>query len=104
MKIYLATRIVFPILAVISATLVAINFLFYSTALAWITGATIVITVFVTTPAYAYLDPGTGSYILQVINAALLGMAYLVKVYWKKILVFLRRLFPKMSKTSNDDD
>ena len=64
----------------------------------------IVLTVCVYTPAYAYLDPGTGSYILQVIIAALLGMAYLVKVYWKKILGFWGRLFPKMSKTSNDDD
>tara|TARA_B100000315_G_scaffold246568_1_gene274008 strand:+ start:677 stop:898 length:222 start_codon:yes stop_codon:yes gene_type:complete len=34
---------------------------------------------------YAYLDPGTGSTILQVLLAALAGGAYLIRLYWKKI-------------------
>ena len=33
----------------------------------------------------AYLDPGSGSIILQVIVASLLGGAFIVKSYWKKI-------------------
>jgi hypothetical protein len=32
-----------------------------------------------------YLDPGSGSFILQIVIAAALGGAYAVKVYWKKI-------------------
>jgi hypothetical protein len=36
-----------------------------------------------------YLDPGSGSMILQIVIAAALGGAYAVKVYWKKI----KRLF-----------
>ncbi len=32
-----------------------------------------------------YLDPGSGSFILQIVIAAVLGGAYAVKVYWKKI-------------------
>ena len=30
-------------------------------------------------PAYAYLDPGTGSYFLQIIIATLLGAMYAIK-------------------------
>ena len=40
-----------------------------------------------------YLDPGSGSMILQIVIAAALGGAYAVKVYWKKI----KRLFPQKS-------
>jgi hypothetical protein len=32
-----------------------------------------------------YLDPGSGSFILQILLAVLLGGGYAVKVYWKKI-------------------
>jgi hypothetical protein len=33
----------------------------------------------------AYLDPGSGSILLQLVIAAALGAAFAVKVYWKKI-------------------
>lgn len=32
-----------------------------------------------------YLDPGSGSILLQVLVAGLLGGAFIVKSYWKKI-------------------
>lgn len=32
-----------------------------------------------------YLDPGTGSMVLQVLLAALLSVGVLVKVFWRKI-------------------
>ncbi len=32
-----------------------------------------------------YLDPGSGSVILQAIIAAVLGVGVLTKVYWRKI-------------------
>jgi hypothetical protein len=38
----------------------------------------------------AYLDPGSGSFILQLILAALLGSLFVFKSYWKKIINFLR--------------
>lgn len=37
---------------------------------------------------YAYLDPGTGSYVLQVIVAAFFGVLYSIKVYWSKFKAF----------------
>ncbi len=42
--------------------------------------------------AQAYLDPGSGSFILQLLLAALVGSLFLVKSYWRKLSVFLRRL------------
>lgn len=43
--------------------------------------------------AQAYLDPGTGSYLVQVLLAALLAVGVTVKVYWRNISGFFRRLF-----------
>ncbi len=39
--------------------------------------------------AHAYLDPGTGSIILQGIIAALAAGAVFIKIYWHKLLVLL---------------
>ena len=41
------------------------------------------------TPAYAYLDPGTTSMILQALIGALVGGAIAIKVYWNKVKDFL---------------
>ena len=36
-------------------------------------------------PAQAYLDPGTGSLVLQVVLAGIAGALAVVKLYWEKI-------------------
>ena len=38
-----------------------------------------------------YLDPGTGSFIIQILLAGLLGIGVAVKVYWNKIRDFFDR-------------
>ncbi len=35
--------------------------------------------------AYAYLDPGSGSIIIQAIIGALVGVGITLKIYWYKI-------------------
>ncbi len=40
---------------------------------------------------HAYLDPGTGSFIIQLIIGATLGGGYMIKTQWKKIISFLKR-------------
>jgi hypothetical protein len=35
--------------------------------------------------AFAYIDPGTGSMILQSLIGALVGVGIVLKVYWTKI-------------------
>ena len=35
---------------------------------------------------HAYLDPGTGSYIIQIIIAGLLGAALSIRLFWHRIV------------------
>ena len=44
---------------------------------------------------FAYLDPGTGSYIVQVIIALVVGAAFSIKMFWKRIVSFFRNTFKK---------
>lgn len=39
---------------------------------------------------FAYLDPGTGSLILQVLIASLVGAFFVLKNFWKKVVFFLK--------------
>jgi hypothetical protein len=41
--------------------------------------------------ANAYVDPGTGSYIFQVLIGVFLGAAVAVKVFWRRIWGFVTR-------------
>ena len=45
--------------------------------------------------AYAYLDPGTGSYVFQLVLAFFVGSLYFIKLYWIKIITFIHNLFKK---------
>jgi hypothetical protein len=44
---------------------------------------------------FAYIDPGSGSYIIQVIIAAFLGGAVAIKVFWQRIKNFFASRFSK---------
>ena len=48
--------------------------------------------------ASGYVDPGTGSYILQIAIAFLVGLLFSIKVFWKKITAFFGKLFSKKGK------
>jgi hypothetical protein len=41
--------------------------------------------------AAAYIDPGSGSFIFQVLIGAVLGVALGVKAFWRRILGFFSR-------------
>jgi hypothetical protein len=41
--------------------------------------------------AAAYLDPGSGSFILQVLIASLVGIGFTLRAYWGKITKFFRK-------------
>ncbi len=45
--------------------------------------------------AHAYLDPGTGSYFLQLLLAGLLGTTFMIKTFWAKLKVSFINLFSK---------
>ncbi len=42
---------------------------------------------------YAYIDPGTGSYIIQLVIAGFIGLSIGVKIFWKKIKAFFVNIF-----------
>ena len=54
-----------------------------------------------TRQAYGYIDPGTGSFILQLAIGSLLGAALAVKLSWARIKFFLGSLFRKRNSDEN---
>lgn len=44
--------------------------------------------------AYAYLDPGTGSIIIQALVGALVGIGITLKIYWQKF----KEIFSRVNK------
>ena len=40
------------------------------------------------TPAHAYLDPGTGSMLLQLLLGGVVGLLTILKLYWHRIKAF----------------
>ncbi len=51
-----------------------------------------------------YLDPGSGSFLIQLLIAALLGGAFVIRSHWGKILDFFRRLLKKDTRITQDDE
>jgi len=47
------------------------------------------------TNSYAYIDPGSGSIILQAIIAAFAGAGTAITIYWKKVKLFFSKIFKK---------
>lgn len=52
-------------------------------------------TSFFVSDAYAYLDPGTGSVVIQAIIGALVGVVITLKIYWFKLKEKLSRVSKK---------
>ena len=62
---------------------------------------TLVLLAFVAAPAHAYIDPGTGSAILQGILAALAAIALTAKLYWHRLLRLLGLRKPTEATTDS---
>jgi len=48
--------------------------------------AALALVVIFSQEAYAYIDPGSGSFFLQILLSVLLGFLYSLRIYWKRIL------------------
>jgi hypothetical protein len=53
--------------------------------------------------AHAYLDPGTGSYILQIALAALVGTLFAIRLFWGRIKSAVGNLFSKREMDDRDE-
>ena len=64
-----------------------------------------IITFFlVVTNAYAYLDPGTGSFILQAIIGFLAALSAGFLYYWTKVKNFFLKIFKKNKNDEKTDN
>ena len=55
-------------------------------------------------PAHAYLDPGTGSMILQIVIGAVAGALLAIKAYWYKISTYFSSRRRRDNHQAIDDD
>jgi len=51
----------------------------------------------------AYLDPGSGSLILQVLLAVFLGGLFILRSYWNKIKDGVRQIFTRKQEGEEND-
>lgn len=54
--------------------------------------------------AHAYLDPGTGSYLLQMVMAMLVSAGFLVRRFWSNIVGLRNRSSSSPSHRSEPDE
>jgi hypothetical protein len=48
-----------------------------------------------TAPAHAYIDAGSGSYMIQMAMAGILAVVFTIKLYWLRLKAFVARLFTR---------
>ncbi len=51
---------------------------------------------------FAYLDAGSGSYIIQIIIAIALGGAFGIKIFWRKIYHFFKNLNSRVNRSDKN--
>jgi hypothetical protein len=56
------------------------------------------LTILPATPAFAYLDPGNGSMLLQLLLGGAAGAAVIVRIYWQRLKSMFSFKKPPQSK------
>lgn len=56
----------------------------------------------IASPAYAYIDPGTGGMLLQLLLGGLAGAVVVVRLQWERIRETTRRMFSGRDKPGED--
>ncbi|MBC8459031.1 MAG: hypothetical protein H8D67_13640 [Deltaproteobacteria bacterium] len=54
--------------------------------------------------AYAYIDPGTGSMIIQAVIAAIAVASVSIGIFWRRLRAFFERLFGRNGSGGDDSD
>lgn len=52
--------------------------------------------------AYAYLDPGSGSYMLQILLGTLVAGFFAIKHYWHRLKYFFKERFRKKEDQNHE--
>ncbi len=53
---------------------------------------------------FLYLDPGSGSLLIQLILAAILGIGVAVRIFWRSIKAFFTGKKPEPAQDDAEDD
>jgi len=61
-----------------------------------------IVLIFLTVEGYSYIDPGTGSYLVQIILAGFVGASLGIKIFWTRIKAFFTKKqdIPETQETS----
>jgi hypothetical protein len=62
-----------------------------------------VATLWFNSPAYAYINPGIGSILLQMLLGGLVGLAIVLKLYWAQVKKVFQNPFSKNRDQGNKD-
>jgi cell division protein FtsW (lipid II flippase) len=62
-----------------------------------------VATLWFNSPAYAYINPGIGSILLQMLLGGLVGLAIVLKLYWAQVKKVFQNPFSKKRGHGNED-
>lgn len=54
--------------------------------------------------AYAYIDPGVGSFVFQMLIAGLVGASFLIKIFWKQIKMFFVKHVMRRQVEEDEED
>lgn len=54
-------------------------------------------------PARAYLDPGSGSYMLQLLLAGMFGLAIGIKLFWRQLKARIAGMLSRRTSEFTDD-
>ena len=65
---------------------------------------TITFLFFLSNDAYAYLDPGSGSIILQAILGFIAAALATTSYYWAKLKIFFSKLFKRKKKGESESE
>ena len=52
-------------------------------------------------PSYAYIDPGTGSFILQILAATLFASLFTLKLFWRRFTNGFSNLLGRVKRGKN---
>ena len=64
----------------------------------------VVLSFIISKPAYAYLDPGTGSIIIQAILSFIAAALVSINIWWLKIKTFFLTIFKSDKKKKSDNE
>lgn len=68
-----------------------------------ITGSVLIFSSILVSEAHAYIDPGSGSILLQLILGGIAGVGVVVKLYWDRVKTRYQSLFGQEEKTNRNE-